>query len=402
MIGRRIRDARKKRGWSAAELARQAGIPVERVVLLEDGDPHETPLYFYSCVCPPLGIELPDFCTDRALGDTAGFGQGLQTLRHRLQQSQSDFASVAGISKRNLARLEGGAADEAAGAVLSRLARGLGIALTDVCLIVFESKSTRGFHVYGAGIGKSGTMSLARIFSRYCAWHEFLSERTLRRILDCRGSATNDEAMDDFLRTRDRLGNLELDSAGFHANYIDRLVSIYPAARFIVTVRDCYSWLDSFLNTIVNDVPSWPDWHLEGVYGNNFGLTREVISSKAKLTAELPNIIDSLLCAWAQPNRRILDTVPKSRLLVVRTHDISRRLPELARFVGVSEATLDGEMSLANVRPAKQRHHLLESVDERLVEESVERTCADLMESLFPGHRLCKFLDRTVAQRDPG
>jgi transcriptional regulator with XRE-family HTH domain len=399
MISQRIRDARRAYGWSVEELARLGGIPPERIARLEKADLNETPLYVYSQVCPLLGIELPEFCTELALGDPVAVGKGLQTLRSRLQQSQSKLATLAGISKRKLAVLEAGNVDGATGEVLSRLAGALGIALTHICFIVFESKSTREFHVYGAGIGKSGTMSLARIFARYTTWHEFLSEQTMRRVLAKGDSAENDEAMDEFLRARDRLGNLELDSAGYHANYIEHLVRIYPDAKFIVTVRDCYSWLDSFLNTILNDVPNWPDWHFEGVYGSNFGLTRETITSKAKLTAQLPNIMDSLLRAWAHPHRRIFAAVPKRRMLVLRTQGISGSLSELAQFVGVPEASLDGEMSLANVRPVEQRHHLLESINEGVIEECVERTCSDLMTSLFPGHRLHQFLDRAAAKK---
>jgi transcriptional regulator with XRE-family HTH domain len=355
-------------------------------VKLERDELDNPALHVYERVCVPLGIELPDFCTVRAKVDPQRLSRGIQTLRDRLEQNRSQFAGSAGVPETYLTRLEHGTFVENTGEILERVASALGVSLPDLYWVVFESPANRRFHAYNVGIGKSGTMSLARIFSRYSSWHEFLLELTMRHVYSASDGEIDDAAMDGYLKSRDRLGNLELDSAGFHATYIERLVRLFPNARFVVTIRDCYSWLDSFLDTMLDFAPTLPDWRFDGFYNRKFGITREVVSSSAKLSAEIPRILDKLLEAWAYPNRRVLAAVPESKRLIVRTSEISESLPLLAAFVGIAEETLDAEESFSNARPAHLRHHLLETIDEQILEESVSRNCADLMRTIFPEH----------------
>ena len=51
-----------------------------------------------------------------------------------------------------------------------------------------------------------------------------------------------------WLAKRAEAGALELDSASFNHYFLEILVELHPAARFVYTRRDAVSWADSLLN----------------------------------------------------------------------------------------------------------------------------------------------------------
>jgi hypothetical protein len=86
---------------------------------------------------------------------------------------------------------------------------------------------------------------------------------------------------------------------------------------------------------------------------------------------------------WGHHNSRVLELVPRDRLLVVRTDEIARRLDEIASFVGVPIDTLSpaGAHAFASKR---QPGALLNRVSRRHLQALAEAYCEPFMSEIFP------------------
>jgi hypothetical protein len=258
-----------------------------------------------------------------------------------------------------------------------------------------ESEIPRRFQAYNVGIVKTGSTSMAGIFERYRSAHEFMSRESAEAIGRHASGEISREALTDFVRRRDALGTLELDSASFSHSYADILVDEFPSAVFIVTIRDCYSWLDSLLNMLPSIAPYMPDWVVE--YGQKVNAGRlppAVLASRETLLQHLPELVESGLRLWSGANERLLRVLPLDRTLIVRTNEISCNLDRIADFVGVPATTLSPERS--HLFPAREKLGLLHEVEFQFLEERFTYYCRDLMREMFPGYSLRDFLTESA------
>ena len=64
-------------------------------------------------------------------------------------------------------------------------------------------------------------------------------------------------AFREYLLQRDARLNLEYDIAWANQFIIDHLLHLFPASKFIILIRDSYTWLQSVIGHLVSrDVPS--------------------------------------------------------------------------------------------------------------------------------------------------
>src|SRR6188472_2082412 len=102
-------------------------------------------------------------------------------------------------------------------------------------------------HVYGVGVGKSGSTSMARMFDQYRSAHEVDAKRLLpigEAILHG-DLAVDSRRVRAELRRRNWRFQLDVDSAPFLNPLTPMLVELFDDARFVLVLRDCFSWLDS-------------------------------------------------------------------------------------------------------------------------------------------------------------
>jgi hypothetical protein len=247
----------------------------------------------------------------------------------------------------------------------------------------------RRFRAYNVGIAKSGTTSIAGIFSKYRAAHEFMFPETTKAISDYKAGLISKEEFIAFMRFRDQKGNLEMDSSSFNFNYVDILVDEYPEAKFIATIRDCYSWLDSILNMLL--VLDIKDWMIDfGSRSFGISVTRDMISSRENIIRALPHLLDGLLKYWVEGQQFTLDNLPMESSLVIRTDEISASLERIAHFLGVSEDSLSPEQS--HLFKAAKKFNILRDMDFNLLQEKFQMHCATLMQKYFPNRTLEGFL----------
>ena len=255
----------------------------------------------------------------------------------------------------------------------------------------------RRFRAYNVGIAKSGTTSIAGIFSKYRAAHEFMFPETTKAISDYKTGLISREEFVDFVHARDQKGNLEMDSSSFNFNYVDILVDKYPDAKFIATIRDCYSWLDSMLNMLL--VLDIKDWMID--FGSrSFGIrvTRDMISSRENIIRALPHMLDGLLKYWAEGQQFTMDNLPMESSLVIRTDEISESLERIAHFLGVPVDTLSPEQS--HLFKAAKKFNILYDMDFNLLQEKFQMHCATLMQKYFPNRTFEGYLKKS--EKRPG
>ncbi|HKB69001.1 MAG TPA: sulfotransferase [Pyrinomonadaceae bacterium] len=240
---------------------------------------------------------------------------------------------------------------------------------------------SRRFHAYCIGTSKSGTHSVAEIFGRrYRAAHEPGVEQLIDMMLAASSGKASQSQLVEFVRSRDSRLRLELECSHPLFHILDVLLGEFDEARFILTIRDCYSWLDSQINSQLS--------YIEAKHWQNFGEFKYLGESvrhpeKEQIFAQFGlYTLDGYLSAWASHNQKVLTTVPRDRLLVVRTQDIAKDLPKLGDFLGVPVNNLDP--TRAHSFKGGKKFSLLSKLDQQYLEEKVNKYCRTLMDAYFP------------------
>ena len=107
----------------------------------------------------------------------------------------------------------------------------------------------RKSRLYCVGAAKTGTYSIASMFDRTIrSGHESDSEHIIDRILDFAEGRIQELDIVSYIRKRDERLCLDVDSSQLNVFLLQYLLKEFPEARYLLTARDCYSWLDSFVN----------------------------------------------------------------------------------------------------------------------------------------------------------
>jgi hypothetical protein len=239
----------------------------------------------------------------------------------------------------------------------------------------------RRFHAFGVGMPKTGTHSLAAVFARYRALHEPDRRDFMRIIMERAKGELSDAAARGELRRLDRHLWAELISSWTNYLLLDMLLEEYPRAKFVLTIRDCYSWLDSMFNELLGRKHSeymvqFHRWYADTLSPGSHEHGDRVLAERGLWP------LDSWVRAWNQHNSRVIEMVPSDRLLVIRTSDIRTEIPRLAEFLGVPADTLDASRS--HEFKAEAKFGLLSEIDESYLRARVEARCAGLMGKYFP------------------
>jgi DNA-binding XRE family transcriptional regulator len=319
-------------------------------------------------------------------------GRRLRELRDRRGLPQEAVARGAGIPLDTLCIIEAGPTEPIPEPTLLAIADQLALkSRQELHYLLRLNRNPRRFKIYNVGIERTGTKSIAAIFSNYYSYHEFMWAETIRAILDYKKGAMTRAEFHSFVRDRDTKGMLELDSAGYSFFYLDRLVEEFHDAKFIFCVRDCYSWLDSIINTFLAGVN---DESLIREYTSFlFGIDQKLFDDKEAFIGEFSHHIDGFLSYWADANARIIEALPMERSLTIRIAEISSRLDEMAQLAEVEKRTLNP--LAAHQNKSFRKHSILMQYDPVFLEGKFELHCAQVMERFFPSYSLRGFLNGT-------
>jgi Sulfotransferase domain len=239
----------------------------------------------------------------------------------------------------------------------------------------------RRFRLFGVGLAKSGTHSLAGVFARdFRSAHE--PEAKIQVELTCdvlEGKPGSAEVLRTYLQKREDRLRLEVNAAGWNGLVVEELVDLAPDTRFVVTVRDPRSWLDSLVNHLkVGQAPP----HFVRLRSLIYDTAGEHPPEEAVLAEHGFYPLAGYLSDWARRHARILDAVPPERLLIVRTEQIANRLPDLAAFVGVPLDSLDHEQ--AHGFKARAKFGLVDEIDPDHLQGRLDEICGPVLTRLFP------------------
>lgn len=247
----------------------------------------------------------------------------------------------------------------------------------------------RRMQVYSISVGKSGSHSLYSIFQKnYRAAHEPFAQIALDFALT-RAGKTDPAATRAFLAQRDRALWLELDASPFMVTYVDDLAAALPNAKFILTLRDCYSWLNSMLNFSLKRRSTARHVRFQHLI---FGQKARAFAPEERILQECGLFnLDGYLAFWARQNQRVLSAIPHNQLLVIRTHELAFSLPRIASFLDLPAGSLDATQ--AHRFKTGADYGILKQINASFLRHRVQQHCAPLMGEYFPEIRqLCDAL----------
>ncbi len=256
-------------------------------------------------------------------------------------------------------------------------------------------RRTRRFQAFCVGLPKTGTTSIGTIFENYRSAKLAGSGQKLVAC-DFRDGKLSEGEVREFVLRRDAEEWLEMDATSGNWTVLRFLKELHPAARFILTIRDCYSWCDSMLNVLIARELGNDFVGSDEIFRRFFGCDIELFRDTETVLRYGDTILDTLLSFWTQQLRTAREC-PPSRTLVLRTNEISSNLQAMADFVGVLPETLLPERS--HSRRTARKFNVLQKLDYALLESKfAEPAASGLMREYFPTATLMGFLNARDAR----
>ena len=185
------------------------------------------------------------------------------------------------------------------------------------------------------------------------------------------------------LRIRDNRLWLDIESSNILTLLAKHLSAEFPEAKFIITIRDCYSWLDSYLNHQVNypnrrKIRTWRKYR-DLIFKPS---TFQHSSDESVLAEKSLYTLDGYLSYWKMVNWDIVGSLPTSRVLIVKTYEIKQSLNRIADFLDIPVEHLN--QSRSHLYRARKTYGLLSEIDREFLQEKADRHCAATMERYYP------------------
>lgn len=251
---------------------------------------------------------------------------------------------------------------------------------------------------FAVGLFRTGTHSLTKMVAPHMKAahepHRFLFVQQWRRF--SQGDLTPEE-WERFLRARDRVLGLSLESSGFLCGEVPRLVRLFSDARFILTIREPVSWARSLLREIVVNRRRLGCHYYEPLFRAWFGSDG---FGKGDEDLKRRNLFpfSGMMKYWSSSQQAVIESVPPNQLLVLPTDEVSSRLADIESFIGLPAGSID---------PAGSHTHRsnwdwdpLEDVSGTYLNECIAEYASPFLEQFdrfTPGRRKTGFRNRGIA-----
>ena len=235
----------------------------------------------------------------------------------------------------------------------------------------------RRFNVYCVGAAKTGSTSLAKMLqTSYRSAHEPETEATNQMVIDWLNHSIDQTELQQRLIERDRRLNLEVESAHPLGYISDTLADCFPTSKFIITIREPYSWLESRLNFHNKFHP--PAWEQ---YRDFFWTSRHTGYAPEESCLETYGLcsLDTYLHQYADHYSRVL-SLPKYRSLLIRTSEINTSIAVIAGFLGVDRKTIEPSHSNQN----SDKIEPLKEIEPSFVNAKIWQHCHKIITQYFP------------------
>ena len=191
----------------------------------------------------------------------------------------------------------------------------------------------RKCHAYCIGAAKTGTTSLAQIMSANIrAAHEPEVEKTTQLVIDYLDNNISESEAKSRLLKRDLRLFLEFESS-HPLGYLAPLIhQIFPESKFIITYREPLSWLKSRLNYHHYKKPDNWEKYRNFIWSRHFhGYSKEELVLKKNGLFS----IDAYLKQYFEQYELILNGLPESNVLFIKTENISQELESISQFLNI-------------------------------------------------------------------
>ena len=196
------------------------------------------------------------------------------------------------------------------------------------------------------------------------------------------------------LKERDARSQLEMESSHFLHHHSSVLVDLFPMARFVLTVRDPLSWIQSEITQNVRaSHPRFAIWHkLRALRYGRYNIERpEQERELGKWSAIWP--IESYFKYWSDHHKTVLEQVPAERLLTIPVWEIENSVDRLCQFLCPDISPLELDLSRAHSGRSLKSIDLYAYVDQNYIEKLAEEHCGesiDRLKKLVPSLELCR------------
>lgn len=246
-------------------------------------------------------------------------------------------------------------------------------------LPMLERISGRKRRIYALGTAKSGTTSIAEMFSDILkSDHEPHRPATVSDMYKHFTGNMSDAQIQKTYRARDKQLLLDLESNCFLAYRPDLLRSTFADGKYIVLIRDPMTWLDSIFDNNINfprdKTLTLAKWHSVLFHSDKM---RE--SSNDDLLVELGLYpVNCYLDYWARTYDRCLRALSDSQCILVGTNQITRRAEEIGEFIGLDTSRIEPGTTHRN--STTEKHGILRRLDSTHVAESLRKVCQPLID----------------------
>jgi len=242
--------------------------------------------------------------------------------------------------------------------------------------------NVRRTQLYCVSVAKSGTHSICAMFSRnVAAHHEPQASKMMEMFFAWRDRRISDRELREWIHARDRELALEVDSSWFNILILNSLAGEFSRARFVLTIRDCYSWANSEFRRVLNRPSNEPiRVKMRQLLYGNAGAVHAPEEQVLQTAGLFP--LTGYLARWTAHNEIVLATIPPERLLVVRTDQIRDRAHEIADFAGLPRHTVRLHRTHEYRNPVQRQ--VIREIDRNFLEGKVAQHCRPLMNRFFP------------------
>jgi len=231
--------------------------------------------------------------------------------------------------------------------------------------------------IYNLGIEKTGTSSLSGLLENNNSVHEHLFKETTNKILQWKdGSITRDEFVNYIIDRETNRSEPFIDVSTFNHFYADILLDRFTDSKFILTIRDVESWFISEVNWIstINCMAhhrnefSWIKDYMrikqKGEYDmfittkkHDFEFDNKIKNNVMK-TLLNSSMMEDILEYYYSSNKKVIDLIPKERLLILDTNDISKSDKIISDFCCVPQDSLLYFSSKRNINKNKKKEQI--------------------------------------------
>jgi hypothetical protein len=188
-----------------------------------------------------------------------------------------------------------------------------------------------------------------------------------------------EKGLTSFLLLRDKQLSLEFEASNFLYRAVPILESSFPNAKFIFTVREPLSWLESKVNQSIKG-RNRKDWRgYDDTLCSKY--EKKYVNKDLKKHGLQP--LKSYLRYWSNHVGYVCEKIPKEKIVKVDTFKIKKELKSIANFIGAKKDFLDLKRAHSGVRD-ENRFSIGKDVSKSRVVEDIKEVCIPTIENYLP------------------